>query len=139
MKSVHGAYNTKLNEKDVIIIPLWFVFKLGEWNNVSIRKNIDVEKRAFCLYIYDTEIKEISIIESLKKVFNNKSHNKYNEGVYQLAVISWNSLILELDKKIEDLKILDLDFIKDLEYEEVREMFGNKEYHPELWKICSWT
>ena len=141
MKLDVGVYNYEINQSNSYIIPIWDVFIINEWNNIerSQHGKLEVDKRAFCLIIYDLNIKEIEILDALKKVFYNKSKNyTANNGNIQLAVISWKSLLLDLNKKVDDFKILDLDFIRELEFEEVREMFGNKEKHPQLWEISSW-
>ena len=141
MKLDVGVYNYKINKSNTYIIPIWDVFIINEWNNIRLQHGeLEVNKRAFCLIIYDLNIKEIKILDALKEVFCNRSENNYtaNKGNIQLSVISWKSLLLDLNKKVDDFKILDLDFIQELEYEEVREMFGNKEKHPQLWEISSW-
>ena len=141
MKLDVGVYNYEINQSNSYIIPIWDVFIINEWNNIerSQHGKLEVDKRAFCLIIYDLNIKEIEILDALKKVFYNKSKNyTANNGNIQLAVIRWKSLLLDLNKKVDDFKILDLDFIRELEFEEVREMFGNKEKHPQLWEISSW-
>ncbi len=141
MKSAVGAYNTKIfDKKDSILIPIWEVYIFDEVLLGRAIHNTSITERVMCLIIFDKNIKKISVIDAIKDILYSglESYEDKNEK-YRLCVISKNSLISDLcqDNKISNFEITDVDFVKDLEFEEVREMFGNKKLHPHLWKIGS--
>ena len=140
MKSVVGAYNTKIfDKKDCILIPIWEVYMFDEVLLGRIH-NTSIIERVMCLIIFDKNIKKISVIDAIKDIlYSGLESYEDKKGEYRLCVMSKNSLISDLCQvnKISNFEITDIDFVKDLEFEEVREMFGNKKLHPHLWKIGS--
>ena len=126
MKLDVGVYRFSLyNESDSRVIPLWEV-KLGN------------EKRIFCLILFNESVKQLSVIDKIKEILNNKDSYIDNTRSYRLAVIEEKSFNRDLKEIITDFKILDKDFIEILEYEEVREMFANKDNHKEMWELKTW-
>ena len=126
MKSDVGVYRFNLFiESDSRIIPLWEVM-LGD------------EKRIFCLVIFNETIKQLSVINKIIEILNEGNSYIDKTGDSRLAVVGKESFLRDLGNEITDFKILDQDFIEALEFEEVREMFANKDIHKEMWEIESW-
>ena len=126
MKLDVGVYRFSFyNESDSRVIPLWEV-------------KLEDEKRIFCLILFNESIKQLSVIDKIKEILNNKDSYIDKTGSYRLAVIGEKSFYKDLKEIITDFKILDKDFIEILEYEEVREMFANKDNHRAMWDLKTW-
>ena len=137
--SVLGIYNGQINNKDCFIIPIWEVFVVKTFYE-HYKNEMNAEKSYFCLVIFNTNIKSISVINTIGKIFRTGSVDFCDlTETYRVIVISKDYRNELFKSKVKNFTITDKDFAESLNFEEVREMFGDKKNHPALWSLISWN
>ena len=122
MKLEVGAYKIDTFGVDSRIIPLWYVKRLD-----------NTKCLVFCLWI-SSRIKQIKILDKIKEILSDCTYIDRTSDS-RLIVLNLDSFQKEIEEKAFDIDIFDLDFVKELEYEEVRETFGDIEKNKELWDL----